>query len=238
MYWLSYGGGVNSTALAILLAQGKVVGVIGDWTPIFADTGNEQDATYEYLEQWAKPYFKEIGHPLITVHPKETVLERWQRLQLVGSRMYRACTDHGKAQPIKAYRMAYGNGPQIIGIDAGESHRKKENGNLYPLVDMDIDRDECMEIIKRAGLPIPVKSGCWCCPFSRVGEILALAKDRPDRLDTIETLEKIAALRHGKEIYQFRDFPASYWRDRARDGGTTPVRTFNREWEPPCECYD
>jgi len=65
-----------------------------------------------------------------------------------------------------------------MGIAAEEAHRadnKKHGKNTrYPLIEKNIDRAGCKEIILNAELCLPAKSGCWCCPFMRVGEILDL----------------------------------------------------------------
>ena len=76
-YWLSYGGGVNSTALAILLCEGK----LPQYEPfniIFADTLTEKDSTYKYIELIFKPYLQWHGHELITVSADLGVLDYWQ----------------------------------------------------------------------------------------------------------------------------------------------------------------
>ena len=40
--------------------------------------------------------------------------------------------------------------------------------NLYPLIDYKINREECINLIKKARLPIPVKSGCYFCPYNNM----------------------------------------------------------------------
>jgi len=239
MHWLSYGAGANSTALAILLHRGEVAGVGDDWQAIFADTGDEQDATYEWLEKWGKPWFLEIGKPLVVVRDKETVYERWWRLQVIGARRFRACTDHAKIRPI-ARHLKETPGVQLIGIDAGEAHRaRRQDGIRYPLVEMDIDRDDCVEIIESAGISVPEKSGCWHCPFMRVAEIIEMARSRPELADKIEALEKRAELAHdGYGLFQVGNHPIQYWRERAHDGGAWSDLPLFAESEPPCGCYD
>lgn len=249
-HWLSYGAGVNSTALAILLHQGKVEGVSG-WKPIFSDTGNEKDETYRFLEDWARPWFREIRNPLITVNPPETVLERWQRLKVIGTIKFRACTDNAKITPMRQYikefhgtarRRNIITATQLVGIDAGEAHRatrKEKNGLLqrYPLVELDIDREDCEEIIQEAGLPVPVKSGCWHCPFMRVAEVLELVRSRPDRMDLIEQLEIEAEKDKGNFLCQFKGKPVSQWKKRAYLEDSQ-MDAFIYEPEPPCGCFD
>lgn len=235
-YWLSYGGGVNSTALAVLLARGDLP-QYEPWRIVFADTGEEKPETYAYIRDHFEPWLAKHGKTLETVRPPETVLERWERLRVTGSRLIRACTVEGKINPIKCHIEANGGGVQLIGIDAGEAHRMADR--VRPLVDLDIDRDGCEDIIKAAGLPSPGKSGCWCCPFIRVHEILRLARKDPCRFERIVALENMATATHGPQPNgeprsQWKDKPASYWRDRASQG-----ELFNDdETLPPCGCYD
>lgn len=52
-----------------------------------------------------------------------------------------------------------------MGIDYDVVHRMKPAKvdymtSLYLLIDCKIGRKKCVNLIKKAGLPIPVKSGC------------------------------------------------------------------------------
>jgi 3'-phosphoadenosine 5'-phosphosulfate sulfotransferase (PAPS reductase)/FAD synthetase len=60
---LSFGGGVQTTALAILVAQGKVKAD----AVVFADTGAERPGTYDYMNSYTKPLLKESGVEFVTV---------------------------------------------------------------------------------------------------------------------------------------------------------------------------
>lgn len=44
----------------------------------------------------------------------------------------------------------------------------------YPLIEWGMGRDECHEVIAKAGLPSPGKSACFFCPSSKLHEIRAL----------------------------------------------------------------
>lgn len=239
-YWLSYGGGVNSTALAILIANGQLP-QYEPWRIIFSDTGEEQPETYAYINNHFIPWLDKHGKSLEIVRPNETVLERWERLRVTGSRLLRSCTVEGKINPIKRYIEANGGGIQLIGVDAGESHRMPEK--VRPLVDLDIDRNECEEIIKAEGLPSPGKSGCWCCPFRRVSEIIKLAKLEPCKFERIVKLEEIATKTHGLTTdgnprTQWGDKPAIYWRERAKQGDIFYDDGQIGDDAPHCGCYD
>ena len=233
-YWLSYGGGVNSTALAVLLIEG----LLPKYEPfriVFADTWTERDVTYQYITEVFMPYLARHGQLLEIVQPSEGVLRFWQMKSLTGSRTIRRCTQEAKRMPIKKYT---GDGEMLIGIDAGEKHRAVDYPHRhYPLVLLGIDRTGCIEIIQRARLPVPQKSGCWCCPFMRVGEVMELAKHEPIKFAKIERLEAAANLKHPGSILrtQWGDKPASYWRERAIAQGVLPLMY---DIEMPCECFD
>lgn len=239
-YWLSYGGGVNSTALAILLCEGKLP-QYQPWRPIFADTMTEKDETYAYIDDVFIPYLQRFDVTLTIVQGKEGVLERWQRLKVTGSRIIRSCTEEGKIIPIERFIKANGGGTGLIGIDAGEAHRANNPQKKYPLVELDLDRDDCADVITAAGLPLPLKSGCWCCPFMRVADVIKLAQQQPDRMQKIVELEMVANETHGVGPaggrFQFRDKPATYWMQRAKDEAAQ-YQLFGPEPEMPCECYD
>lgn len=234
-FWLSFGGGVNSTALAVLLATGKLP-QYEPWRIVFADTGEEQDYTYEFIEKHFSPWLEAQGKKLEIVKGERTVLEHWEKYRITGSRQFRVCTVLSKIKPIKRYMKANGGGIKLIGIDAGEAHRAIERvGSVYPLVELSIDRERCEAIIKEAGIPSPGKSGCWHCPFMRVQEILNLARHYPCRFDRIERLEQAATAKTGKVFYQWGNKQTSYWRERA-----ISQKSLFEDYDiaMPCECYD
>lgn len=61
MYWLSYGGGVNSTALAVLLCEGRLP-ELQPWRIVFADTLTERPETYNYIDRVFMPYLRRHRH--------------------------------------------------------------------------------------------------------------------------------------------------------------------------------
>ncbi len=253
MYWLSYGGGVNSTALAVMLCDGTLPG-FSPWEAIFADTGDEKDKTYVFIEKQFKPYLARHGKTLHVCRDGESVLERWERIGMVGSRVMRSCTDHAKLRPMRAYILENGDRSdiQVIGIDAGESHRVRKGDDSdmpferrYPLVDLGIDRKGCVEIIRRAGLCVPVKSGCWHCPFARKREVIDLANNHPDRFLRIIELEEASAdirpVEEGKVRAQWGERPAREWAMLARaerEQGRLPIDLGSDPDDAACGCYD
>jgi len=73
----------------------------------------------------------------------------------------------------------------------------------YPLITMRLTRQDCINIIAHAGLPVPPKSSCWFCPFHRVSAWQKLKRDTPALFDRAVALERTLSERsdrlgHGK----------------------------------------
>src|SRR5262249_10279430 len=59
----------------------------------------------------------------------------------------------------------------------------------YPLHQWGYDRRRCIEVIEKAGLPVPMKSACFFCPVSKKHEILWLREHHPDLLQRALNIE-------------------------------------------------
>jgi hypothetical protein len=169
-YILSYGAGINSTALMIyLLRDGKRLDHV-----VFADTGGELPQTYSYLSV-AEKFLKEHNVPLSIVGSKNgTLFDTCAKRQVIPSQIWRWSTRDYKITPIYRFYRSFGcQINQYIGIAYDELERMKDSRaeyvtNLYPLIDAGIDRKGCETIIREEGLPLPVKSGCFFCPFNTI----------------------------------------------------------------------
>jgi len=175
---LSFGAGVNSTALLILKHQGKL-----DFDQvIFADPMNERPETYEYLEKIIVP-FCETYHIPFHIVSKGDLFDFYYERQIIPFRFMRQCTDKFKIRPIKKLMKKLDSTTTILGIDYGEKHRayriEKRNDRtvLFPLIDLKLDRDGCKALIEDFGWDPPVKSGCWFCPFQRKQQWINLLRD-------------------------------------------------------------
>jgi PP-loop superfamily ATP-utilizing enzyme len=180
--YLSYGGGVNSTAMLLLmLDQGE------NFEAIFVDHGTDWPETYEYFEMF-QGWLKDNGHDLITVlKPTVTgysnLYDYCHHYQITPTFMRRFCTAKFKIIPINKYvqKPCF----MMIGIDADESKRAKISTDKgiekrYPLIEYDIDREGCRQIIRDRGLPVPMRSGCYICPFQRKGQWRELRMVHPE----------------------------------------------------------
>lgn len=84
-----------------------------------------------------------------------------------------------------------------IGISVDEIHRlnrRRHNYNIeldvYPLIELGLDRDDCKQIIADAGLPVPPRSACFFCPFRGMKSWNDLYENDPDLFERSVELEK------------------------------------------------
>src|SRR5947208_2916595 len=162
---LSYGGGINTTALMILLIKRRMP--LDE--AVFADTGAELPETYRNI-RLAKRYLGKRGIPLRVVKSKNgTLLETCKRRRVIPSQIWRWSTRDYKITPIRAYyRSLKSHIYEYLGIAYDEVERIKAStdSNItssFPLVDEKMTREDCVRMIKREGFPIPTKSGCYFC---------------------------------------------------------------------------
>ncbi|MEU6015088.1 phosphoadenosine phosphosulfate reductase [Streptomyces sp. NPDC058316] len=190
---ISFGGGVQSTALLVLAAQGHI-----DYsTFLFANVGDDSEhpSTLAYIRDVAVPYAAGAGLDLQQLHRhrRDGAMETlWQRLNRPDTRSIpipvrmangapgrRSCTADFKIKVIGRWLREHGATVQDpatvgIGISLDEIHRanrrRKEPHEAieYPLLDLGLRRSDCEHIIAEAGLPVPPKSACFFCPFRTV----------------------------------------------------------------------
>ena len=161
---LSYGGGVQSVAMCVLAATGRLP------SPdhiVFADTGREIPSTLEYRATVMDPYLERYGmrvetagHDLATVdlyaHNGDLLLPVFTDT----GKLRTWCSNEWKASVCQRYLRGMGvtGATTWIGFSLDERYRVKDRGRKpwpkrFPLIDL-----------MQAGLPAPRKSRCWMCP--------------------------------------------------------------------------
>lgn len=175
----SFGGGVQSIAILVLIAQGKLP---RPELTIMANTGRERSSTWRYFTQYAEPIFEELelpfevaGHELAKVdlygHNGDLLLPAFTQT----GKLPTFCSDEWKKLVVRRKLRSLGYGPKKpvlmwLGMSLDEIDRLKESDkkwvkNHWPLVfDVKTRRHECELLITSCGLPIPPKSACWICP--------------------------------------------------------------------------
>ncbi len=238
---LSFGGGVNSTALAILLVNRGWRGHI-----VFSDTSCEHPETYCYMRmfeaEWLQPRGLEItvlkGMPWQRMRGGIGLVERCERDHLIPMPAVRWCTYEYKSEPLARYAEHIGAERMLIGIAADEAHRQKDR--ICPLVDEGITRKGCIEIIKAEGLDVPQKSGCYICPFMRTSQWRELWERHPDLYERAARLEELSSEKRGR-FATFDPDGKRTLRDLARGFSAQSTMFDPDDWEglmeyKPCMC--
>ena len=205
---ISFGGGVNSVAMTVMLVEEGWRGPV-----VFVDPGAEMPETYCYLEYFERHVLKPHGMTITrisastnpTLYDDKRVVEN-QTLEgfclargIIPLLSVRWCSTMFKRTPLEAWRKAAGIDTTCIGMAADEPRRVRDDPAVrYPLVERGINRAECHRIIQRAGLPPARKSGCFFCPGQQVTQWRNLYLDHPDLFERAMALEEHAGECHQK----------------------------------------
>lgn len=181
---LSFGGGLQTTALAIMIARGELA--VDE--VVFADTGAEKPETYWYIENYIKPI---ITVPFVTVrsHLGSIYDYCWQKKSL-PSVIHRWCTDKFKVRPIEK---CYPDTTMLIGFSLDEAHRARKPSRLhreFPLIKMGLTVNDCVGIIKDYGFPVPLRSSCFFCVYEPYIEWNWLKNNHPELMEKALALEE------------------------------------------------
>lgn len=210
---MSFGGGVQSTAMLVLAARGEI-----DYrTALFCNVGadSENPATLEYVEKWSRPYAEDKGIAFHELHKRlkdgtvDTVRSRIERpgasigipvRMSNGAPASRSCTVDFKVLQVAKWLKAHGATPDdpatvALGISLDEFHRMKKattpwQVNAWPLIDLEITRQDCLNIIEAEGLPEPPKSSCYFCPFHTKAAWREMARKEPELFAKSVELER------------------------------------------------
>ena len=247
----SYGGGTNSTA--------GIIDRVNNCLPIdlilFADTGGERPKTYDFIKQFSR-WLVAKGYPKIyKVAHFETLEEECLRDARLPSKAFGfgSCSDKFKVRAqrrfIKQWRPAVDalaraeEIQSLIFFDAGEPHRaenqNKEKGivKVFPLLDADIAREECKQIITDAGFCQPGKSSCYFCPSMKKHEIKQLEENYPDLMKRALEIERVGM--NALESPTIKGLGRHFsWSDFLLQGDLFPEIFQEQYLVEACGCYD
>jgi hypothetical protein len=226
---LSLGVGVNSTALAIVLVNDGWRGPI-----VFCDTGTEWPETYCYLEyfenEWLKPRGLEVtrlGSAYRALGPgrdMRSLIDYCTDYAVTPFAGTRWCTQGWKTDVLNQWAKEHDITTQLVGIAADEAHRQK--GRACPLIERNITRQGCIEIIQTEGLEVPQKSGCYICPFQKLSQWRELWTRHPDLFERAARLEELSSARRGGQ------------RTVLMAGGKTTLRELQYSFEHQTSLFD
>ena len=231
---ISWGGGVNSTAIIALHLLGEL-----DGKPevVFADTGCEYPDTYAYIESVGN-ILTQRGWKVTVLRPQDNpefynqsidgrnLLEYCEDGRFVPAKKWKVCNKMYKVRPINKY---CGDRKSMIGICKDEWHRVEKltpeqiAESLYPL--KDYTRDECAWLVGKAGLPAPRQTGCYICPMIKKREWIEMYKKHKDLWNICVDLEDNAK---NREIL-YHHLPLEKQMEKWLDEGATINNTIPRQ---------
>lgn len=213
---VAFGGGVDSTAMILgLYEKGLPLDLI-----LFADTGGERPETYAHIQNFSNWLINKSLPPITIVKrvrkdgSYESLEEESLRSKTLPSIAYgyKKCSQKHKIAPQDKYCNHWQPAvdwwktgqkcAKYIGYDAGETRRadnaaKRDDPKyeyIYPLIEWQWEREDCLEIIAKHGITNVGKSACFFCPSSRPKEIVDLYEKHPDLLQRALNIEKNAEL--------------------------------------------
>lgn len=214
---LSLGAGVQSSTLALMIAKGKIPMVD---CAIFADTMGEPKAVYKWLSWLEKqlnyPVYK-VSKGDLRKDMLDAINGKYKFLSVplytknaeTGKKglLRRQCTADYKILPVnKKVRQLLGlqsnekrkKGTKVemlMGISMDEVYRVKENRlkyitNVYPLIELGMNRNDCLNWIKENNYPTPPRSACTFCPFHNNSEWREI-KENKEEWDSVVELDRL-----------------------------------------------
>ena len=178
--YMSLGAGVQSSAMYILAEQGEIP---RPEVAIFADTGDEPPWVYDQIDT-LRSYGKIPIMVCKTGVLSDHIAKSEKTIHIPAfidsdspshGMLFRTCTDRFKIRPITRLvkrLMGYKlrdrmtrNAICQLGISMDELQRMKPNPekwacNVFPLIDLRLNRESCRKVVMAAGLPEPQKSAC------------------------------------------------------------------------------
>ena len=182
-------GGIDSTALAVIM---RTLFPETEFIYVFTDTRAETPEIYEVLNKLEQVMDIKITRLI----PDKGLIEMCKTYggYLPGYNS-RWCTKELKAKPFHGWLKQFRNqGTGIVHAYVGIRADEDRTGLIsqedfieqhMPLKEMGIKREDVFNIVKQSGLEIPgfyrirSRSGCTCCPYSRLSESIGSMRRHP-----------------------------------------------------------
>lgn len=196
--FISLSGGVESSTMCVLFGDKA--------DAIFSDTEFEHKEIYDRLdkvEQFVKENIRSDFKVHRIKHEKYSLPEYIKESKFYPSFMSRFCTRMFKIETIDRFLNKYKESgcELMIGLNADErDNRTGNHGNKkfikysYPLVDKNLNRAQCENILQTINLypEFPVymrRGGCIGCYYKSDNEFMAMALLNPTEFKIVEDLE-------------------------------------------------
>lgn len=209
MDYISLSGGIDSTALALMMPTAQL---------IFADTGDEFPELYAHLDKFESVTRRKViriqGRVVKDALVFDTLPEYEVRSHFLPGHGSRYCTRMFKVEPINWYLKQHLPATLCIGLRADEDERV---GNLtdldglsirYPLRESGLSRMDCIKLCLEHDL-LPrypaymLRGGCKGCFYKRTAEVKAMAQLVPDVMAELNEREKAVQDERGSFALMF-----------------------------------
>lgn len=222
-----------------------------DFEAVFADTGCEWPETYEYINAFNRFIGDTLHRPPITVITAQKYgfpaqknfdgnMYAWYlNRRTIPGRRGRDCSVKWKIKPKENYfKTPCWN---HIAIDYGEKNRvarfKSTNGieDRFPLIEAEIDRQGCKDLIRSFKIKPPPKSACYFCFNTKPSEWKTLRTKHPDLWCNALTLERVNNERRKQLGLKQIGLGPQY---RTIEGVVDEhqMALFEEDEYPPCQC--
>ena len=194
--YLSFGAGVQTTALLCLYKEQKVFFK----KAIFADTGAEPERVYNHLEKLNSLFPDLIVSTKRGDIVKDTIIEKYITAPVFtddNKKGRRVCTARYKIDPVsnKIRELENCKNKHLkedaftlgLGFSIDEIWRAKENRtrwlkNVFPLLELKMSRYDCIQTLKRHDIQ-PIRSACYFCPFQSDYEWKKIKQNDPKEFE-------------------------------------------------------
>jgi len=176
----SCGGGIQSTAIAALILTGELPKP--DYS-VIVDTGYERRSTWDYVYSTLIPRLRDIDVELQIIKTIDyadnalfyngcLLIPAYEKRTDGSTVRYRTmCNGVWKTKVIRRWLREQGVEKCItwLGISQDEERRRQKdavkwNRSVYPLLEKKLNKDRCIYLIAKAGLPMPPRTSCLICP--------------------------------------------------------------------------
>jgi 3'-phosphoadenosine 5'-phosphosulfate sulfotransferase (PAPS reductase)/FAD synthetase len=192
---LNYGGGRQTAAIIVLILRGVIErpGKI-----IMANTGRENQSTWDYLAKHVQPALAGIGMQVEVIDPPKIPLLTYGAddkpiipVYTADGKMSPFCSGNWKRDRMNSYlaSIKWPGRERWIGFSANEKKRinrmvSSERPDKYtfrfPLAEMFMTTEDCLAIVEKWGWPQPSVSSCWMCPHKKNEEWARVRDSEPE----------------------------------------------------------
>jgi len=173
----SFGGGVQSTAMAILAAQGKIkVDAF-----VFCDTGFEQTIVFDFLHAFTLPMLEKAGIAFYIAKANDyskyagdmELPPFFANNEGTQGRLPAYCSAKWKREVFERFcnnEFKQKKYNVLMGFSIDEIHRaarmkpSKKWNKVFPLLDLQMRRSDCIALVQRTFDTEPPRSSCYMCP--------------------------------------------------------------------------